>query len=771
MDSKHRELHEWDHHKEPEHTDTRNCCQKMLCCPHGEDPYASDDDDRGPEDPKAKNPDFRLTEVAKEGPDGERECFKFDGQYARVRKTGRVPTDCQCTILFVCFLMVMIGIMCYGFYIGKPARLYYPTDYTGRVCGADNSQLTKGSILFPADKDCQNADKNATFADACYAKTKVARIDLTSQKYLWFMDLTTGVLTYGGVCVSYCPGAGTSQQRFCPPELNQTELVIFNTTIYQYCTYQRYDLPNATFPSGQLNQLIASSLTYKPFVFRCIPTFKYYNSTLFSSYKKVINEYLSDGYQIFGNLINDVYRSWPVLVITVFVSILLSFSYLIFLRLFAGLVVWFTIIALFILTEGLGAFSTWYGWQMWQDNEAQGLDVVVPKILFGVGISILIIGVIYILVVLLMAIRIRKAVGIIQESTKAMGAMPQIIFVPFTTIMIVLVYTAFWLCIAGFLWSSGIANIEGFTVRFRLDYSGNVLFYIHIFGFLWITNFFEALTHMIVAGAVGSWYWKRDKKFFDPKAFYVFNSTKRALVFHFGTVAFGSMIVAIVQFIRILFEKFYSELKKAHGDNKIWKGVAWAVRAFLFVFELIIKYINKHAYVQTALYGSHFIKSAINAFTILTRNFLQIGVLQTITTFALILGKLLVSVFSCFAAYALAYSGYLLIVDRGDPISSPLLVAVICFIIAFIVSSIFIRIVETAIDTVLQCFLVDFEMCYHDPSKKPYCTRTLAIFIKEQRALDKLEKFVCQCCCCITGCCQTGGDPQQNIGPGMLPPQ
>jgi len=156
----------------------------------------------------------------------------------------------------------------------------------------------------------------------------------------------------------------------------------------------------------------------------------------------------------------------------------------------------------------------------------------------------------------------------------------------------------------------------------------------------------------------------------------------------------------------------------------------------------------------------------------LQETFLQIGVLQTITTIALLFGKLVVSVFTCFAGYALAYSGYLLITDRNDPISSPLLVAIICFMIAFIISSIFVRIVETAIDTVLQCFLVDFEMCYNDPTKKPYCTRTLAIFIQEHRALDKLEKFVCQCCCCVTGCCcQGGNDPSQNIGPGPLPPQ
>jgi hypothetical protein len=759
---------EWDHHAPPEHEDKRTLCQKIMCCSHHENDYESDDDGRGPEDKKAPNPDFRRT-TESSGPDGPKQTYAYNANVARVRKTGRWPTDCQCTALFVVFLGFMVAIMVYGYYIGNPARLYLPTDYMGRVCGADNTNAPNGAVLLPNDIDCINYSKNATFAKACDEKTKQYREDFSDQKYLWFMDLTSGLLTYGGVCVSYCPGAGKREQAFCPPELNQTQFSVLNFTVYQYCNYLRHDVNNVTFPTGEVGKVVESSITYKPFLYRCVPTFKYANSSFATGYTGRIQSSINDGYSIFGNLINDVYRSWPVIIIACVLALVFSFTYLAFLRCFAGLVVWVSLILLFLLLGGLCTFCTYYGWTTWHTNEALGIDTVVPKIFFGVGCALGGIAIIYAIVILFLAIRIRKAVGIIQESTKAIGAMPQIVFVPVVAILLVLAYSVLWLSIAGFLWSSGTAEIEGFTVRFRLDLAGNILFYFHIFGFLWITNFIEAATVMIVAGAVGSWYWKRNKKLFDPKAFYVLRSTGRALFYHFGTIAFGSFIVAVVQFIRILFEKFYSELKKAHGDNKVWKGVAWAVRIFLFIFELIIKYINKHAYVQTALYGTHFIKSAINAFTLLTRNFMQIGVLQTMTTISLFIGKLVVSLATCLVGYGLAYSGWLLVTDRTNPISSPLLVACVCFLLAFVIVSVFVQIVDTAIDTVLQCFLVDYEMCYNDPNRKPYCTRTLAIFIQEHRALDKLERFVCQCCCCFTGCCGAGkkgdsDDPQQQIG-------
>jgi len=205
--------------------------------------------------------------------------------------------------------------------------------------------------------------------------------------------------------------------------------------------------------------------------------------------------------------------------------------------------------------------------------------------------------------------------------------------------------------------------------------------------------------------------------------------------------------------IRFIFEKAYSELKKAHGAGKVVKWLVWFVRILLWIFELFVKYVIKQAYIQTALYGTHFIKSAINAFVLLSRNIAQIGILHTLTTVVLFVSKLCIAFATAFAAYALAaYGGPYLLFSNQSQSYAPLIITIISFFIGYFISALFINILDTAIDTILQCFLIDDEMAASDPNYKPHCTNSLSMFISDHKTIDKLEKFVCQCCCCLTGC-------------------
>jgi hypothetical protein len=174
----------------------------------------------------------------------------------RVRKGKRwigCLIDSPCFVFFLSFLFVAFGIGIYGFMSGDVTRIYLPTDYTGRYCGADNRYRPVGTILFPGNIDCKNSESstyNATAVALCSQAVQVARQDLTDQKYLWFMDIVDELFIYGGVCVSYCPGAGTTGQTFCPPELNQTtffKIPGIPASELTYCSYVRYDR-NISFP-------------------------------------------------------------------------------------------------------------------------------------------------------------------------------------------------------------------------------------------------------------------------------------------------------------------------------------------------------------------------------------------------------------------------------------------------------------------------------------------------------------------------------------------
>ena len=87
---------------------------------------------------------------------------------------------------------------------------------------------------------------------------------------------------------------------------------------------------------------------------------------------------------------------------------------------------------------------------------------------------------------------------------------------------------------------------------------------------LWGLFFLSALEELVMAGAFSAWYWTFNKKDDLPTA-PLSLSVWRAFRYHLGTLAFGSLIIAIIRFIRIMIEFVEERLKEYSQDNPIVK--------------------------------------------------------------------------------------------------------------------------------------------------------------------------------------------------------
>uniref|UniRef100_A0A8C5LPP0 Choline transporter-like protein n=1 Tax=Leptobrachium leishanense TaxID=445787 RepID=A0A8C5LPP0_9ANUR len=175
--------------------------------------------------------------------------------------------------------------------------------------------------------------------------------------------------------------------------------------------------------------------------------------------------------------------------------------------------------------------------------------------------------------------------------------------------------------------------------RCLFAFYGGETYYHNAFMFLWLANFVIALGQVTLAGAFASYYWAF-KKPDDMPAFPIFSSLGRALRYHTGSLAFGSLILAIVQLIRILLEYLDHKLKGA--DNKFARFLLCCLKCCFWCLEKFIKFLNRNAYIMIAIYGTNFCTSARNAFFLLMRNIIRVAVLDKVTDFLLFLGKLLV---------------------------------------------------------------------------------------------------------------------------------
>ena len=508
----------------------------------------------------------------------------------------------------------------------------------------------------------------------------------------------------------------------------------------------------------------------KDVVNRCVPTISLTNTSasqiidtisklkLGGNYSSIIDE----ASNVVSTFWDDITRGWKVLFAALLIAMILGFATLLFIRIFSGVVVYLTLIICVLSFLGLGAFMTYYGYTQSQVMKLKGLSTTVSQVILWCGVASMAIGLLIAIVSAIFIMRIRRAIGIIQESSKSIMYMPQVLIMPIIFAIIIGLFAAYWCVVSIFLYSSGDTHISGGAVKYTMTTWTRAIFAYHIFGGLWILAFIQAAEFLSLSGAIASWYWRREKRFVLGMP--VVRAFVRTAVFHLGTAAFGSLIVAIIQMLRLIFEKIQRELETASKGNRIVKGCGWYVRAVLWIIEKIIKFLNRQAYVQCAMYGTGFLTSAKNAFLLMIRNPIQMSITQSLSTAVLVLSKLAVSALTCLFTYGIAAKTTFLNTDQKE-ISNPIFLAAIAFIIGFAVASLFCVIIQCAIDTVLQCFLIEMEMRTNDPTIPRFCTKSLNRFIEENIKIEQLSSCICPLCCCFTcSCCGHEG------GKGVAPP-
>lgn len=93
-----------------------------------------------------------------------------------------------------------------------------------------------------------------------------------------------------------------------------------------------------------------------------------------------------------------------------------------------------------------------------------------------------------------------------------------------------------------------------------------------------------------------------------------------------GTVAFGSLIIAIINSLRLLINCVRSNAQSVCFSCLERCGI-------MELFDRFIRYISRNAYVACAIFGSNLIKSAKNAFDLIIRNVIQAYVLTRVSIF------------------------------------------------------------------------------------------------------------------------------------------
>jgi len=132
------------------------------------------------------------------------------------------------------------------------------------------------------------------------------------------------------------------------------------------------------------------------------------------------------------------------------------------------------------------------------------------------------------------------------------------------------------------------------------------LVFLFLVSFFWTVQVIKNIVHVTVAGTVGTWWFVpgEARSCCSPA---VRNSYWRSVTTSFGSICFGSLLVAIIQATR---EIVYSMRTEENGL------LLCLIDCILGIIERIAEYFNKWAYIYVGLYGYGFIEASVNVLSL-----------------------------------------------------------------------------------------------------------------------------------------------------------
>jgi hypothetical protein len=615
-------------------------------------------------------------------------------------------------ILFVLFWMGMIAIGIIAMQKGNLDRLKYGNDTDGNLCGVDN----KGDSALG-----------------------IPPRDNSAAKLLYYFTPIPGVISVRK-CISSCPKV--TGDRICYYNITDPNVLppqeFFELVAVGYCTF---------------------TIATTPLLNRCIP-----NMTVEALGTNATTAAIASLAGIFVTDVNartlatQIYSgmsaAFPTIAICAGIAVGISFVWLFLIQLFAAPVVWLTVI-LTILSSWGGAAYFWFNWNATRLNK----ETILPSSSFETVntalqneqtlLAIAIIGTVVAVGLTFLLIfarsRISLAISIIQEASRAVRAMPMIVVFPLLKYILLVGLVVWCLYIFAMLSTSGStiaksvsdagnnstslallnSKLNGTAIKpfsFSPDTTLHWLELYYVFGFFWSWQMIIAVGQCTVAGSIACWYWTRDKKALPVGV--VFRSLIRVLRYHLGSLALGSLIIALVQTIRVVLQYMQNRLKAS--KNKVVLMILRCLDCCFACVEKFLKFISKNAYVEIAVYGYSFCDGAKQAWNLLTRNAFRVMVIDRVADFLLFLGKLTIA---CITGWI----GMVMLQKDADVGSFYALPVLVIFFLGWSIASCFTSVLGMAIDTIFLCFCEDAERHDGSPGKEYFMSDSLKAFTDKHK--------------------------------------
>mmetsp|Transcript_20170 Transcript_20170/g.42702 ORF Transcript_20170/g.42702 Transcript_20170/m.42702 type:complete len:280 (+) Transcript_20170:953-1792(+) len=239
------------------------------------------------------------------------------------------------------------------------------------------------------------------------------------------------------------------------------------------------------------------------------------------------------------------------------------------------------------------------------------------------------------------------------------------------------------------LWMMGIAN--------SLATSNAGIVFLLFVSYYWTFGVLTNTIHVTTAGTVGTW-WFVPHEANRCWSSAIRDSFCRATTYSFGSICLGSLLVAVVQALRMMARR-----ARESDDMQL---LLCLVECILACIQDIVEYFNKWAYVYVGLYGFGYIEAGRNVIQLFQSKGWTTIITDDLADRVLLMMSIAVGAIIGLIGMAIAAANPNLLADLGLEEGSS--IAMTAFLVSFLVGltfcSILMSVVGSAVNTIIVCF-------------------------------------------------------------------
>lgn len=212
--------------------------------------------------------------------------------------------------------------------------------------------------------------------------------------------------------------------------------------------------------------------------------------------------------------------------------------------------------------------------------------------------------------------------------------------------------------------------------------------------YYWVHEVLKNTMHVTTAGVIGTWWFVPDEanSCCSPA---LTDSAVRATTTSFGSICFGSLLVAVVQALRAL--EYYTR------DSDDFAFLSCIIQCLLSCLQSILEELTKFAYIYVGLYGFGFIDAGRNVIQLFQQKGWTVIITDDLAENVLFMMSMAIGLATGLIGLVIGWLDSSMFEDFGlESSAGPAFL--IGFLTGFVFSSVLLSVVASAINTVIVCY-------------------------------------------------------------------